>query len=87
MLSSNTLLLNLILLIDVTFSTPTGHYAQNPFRFLPTSTHGPNGQQKKRNHKTQDRQPKLAISDHTDTSHPHMITVEISHYTHDAVSA
>jgi len=30
MLSSNTLLLNLILLIDVTFSTPTGHYTQNP---------------------------------------------------------
>jgi len=24
------LLLNLILLIDVTFSTPTGHYTQNP---------------------------------------------------------
>ena len=29
MLSSNMLLLNLILLIDVTFSTPTGHSAQN----------------------------------------------------------
>jgi hypothetical protein len=29
MLSSNTLLPNLILLIDVTFSTPTGHYTQN----------------------------------------------------------
>ena len=30
MLSSSMLLLNLILLIDVTFSTPTGHYTQNP---------------------------------------------------------
>jgi hypothetical protein len=30
MLSSNMLLLNLILLIDATFSTPTGDYAQNP---------------------------------------------------------
>jgi hypothetical protein len=30
MLSSNMLLLNLILLIDVTFSTPTGRYTQNP---------------------------------------------------------
>ena len=29
-LSSNMLLLNLILLIDVTFSTPTGDYTQNP---------------------------------------------------------
>src|ERR1700687_4389580 len=29
MLSSNMLLLNPILLIDVTFSTPTPHYAQN----------------------------------------------------------
>jgi len=31
MLSSNTLLLNLMLLIDVTFSTPTGLYTQNPW--------------------------------------------------------
>ena len=31
MLLSNMLLLNLILLIDVTFSTPTGHYTQNPY--------------------------------------------------------
>jgi hypothetical protein len=30
MLSSNTLPLNLVLLIDVTFSTPTGLYTQNP---------------------------------------------------------
>src|SRR5207302_3791767 len=30
MLSSNMLLLNLIPLIDVTFSTPTGDFAQNP---------------------------------------------------------
>ena len=30
MLSSNMLPLILILLIDVTFSTPTGHYTQNP---------------------------------------------------------
>jgi hypothetical protein len=30
MLSSNTLLPNLILLIDVTFSTPTGDNTQNP---------------------------------------------------------
>jgi hypothetical protein len=30
MLSSNMLLLNLILLIDVTFSTPTGDFTQNP---------------------------------------------------------
>jgi len=30
MLSSNMLLPNLIPLIDVTFSTPTGHSAQNP---------------------------------------------------------
>jgi hypothetical protein len=29
MLSSNMLLLNLILLIDVTFSTPTGYYVKN----------------------------------------------------------
>ncbi len=29
MLSSNMLLLNLILLIDVTFSTPTGDFTQN----------------------------------------------------------
>jgi hypothetical protein len=32
MLSSNMLLPNLILLIDVTFSTPTGVYTQNPGR-------------------------------------------------------
>src|SRR5947208_200654 len=31
MLSSNMLLLNLILLIDVTFSTPTDNYTQNQF--------------------------------------------------------
>jgi hypothetical protein len=30
MLSSNMLLPNLIPLIDVTFSTPTGHFTQNP---------------------------------------------------------
>jgi hypothetical protein len=30
MLSSTMLLPNLILLIDVTFSTPTGGYTQNP---------------------------------------------------------
>jgi hypothetical protein len=30
MLSSNMLLPNLILLIDVTFSTPTGHYTHQP---------------------------------------------------------
>jgi hypothetical protein len=29
-LSSNMLLLNFILLIDVTFSTPTGDFTQNP---------------------------------------------------------
>jgi len=34
MLSSNTLLLNLILLIDVTFSTPTGDLTQNPARSI-----------------------------------------------------
>jgi hypothetical protein len=32
MLSSITLLLNLIPLIDVTFSTPTGDYTQNPHK-------------------------------------------------------
>ena len=35
-LSSNMLLLNFILLIDVTFSTPT-FIANNPFETLPTS--------------------------------------------------
>ncbi len=34
MLSSNMLLLNLILLIDVTFSTPTPNFTQNPRRLL-----------------------------------------------------
>jgi hypothetical protein len=38
MLSSNTLLLNLILLIDVTFSTPTGHYTHDSAYPFPSET-------------------------------------------------
>jgi hypothetical protein len=44
MLSSNMLLLNLILLIDVTFSTPTpvnDSYAEGWFSFIMLDTQGP----------------------------------------------
>ena len=40
MLSSNMLMLNLILLIEVTFSTPTGVYTQNPHRGRVVSVKG-----------------------------------------------